>query len=282
MQKLFELFSTREIAFLTWLIIGLLAMTFGADIRKAMVGVLKALFGRKIFSILLLMSLYVTAVVLLLWKVRFWDTYLFKDTVFWFFSFAIVTFFSINKAEDNSFFKSLVGDCFKWMLFIEFFVNFYTFSLTTELIMFPIIVFIALIQAFSKTDNKYELVTKLFTNILALIGTLYFVYALYKTIVEYNVLFTTQNLFSLLLPIILTLALLPFLYSLALYMKYETLFVRVQFMSNNKDKTSKLKRAIFRTAKLNLSKLKTIEKRLNKIDFYRSNDIDEYVRHLVQ
>jgi hypothetical protein len=255
-------------------------MTFGTDIRKSMMGVIKALFARKIFLILLLMFFYVTGIVFILGKIGFWNTYLFKDTIFWFFSFAIVTFFNINKAEDHGFFKSLLRKCLKWTIFIEFLVNFYTFSLTTELIMFPIIVFAGLIQAFSQTDKKYESVTKLFKNILALIGTVYFIYALYKTIVDYNSLFTIQNLFSLLLPVILTFALLPFLYGLALYMKYETLFIRVQFMTNDKGKNSKLKRAIFNTAKLNLSKLKTIEKGLNKSDFYSSKDIPEYVRHL--
>jgi hypothetical protein len=256
-------------------------MTFGADIRKSMVGVLKALFGRKIFSIILLMLLYVAGIIFILRQIHFWSTYLFNDTIFWFFSFAIVTFFTINKAEDNSYFKSLLCDCFKGTLFIEFLVNFYTFSLTIELIMFPIIIFIGLIQTFSKSDKKYEPVTKVFTNILALIGTTYFLYALYKTVADYSSLFTKQNLFSLLLPIILTLALLPFLYGLALYMKYETLFIRVQFMTNDKDKNAKLKQAIFSTAKFNLSKLKIIEKGLNKSDFYGSKNIVEYVRQLV-
>ena len=282
MEKLLEIFSTREIAFLVWILIVIAAMTFGAEIRKSMIGVLKSLFATKIFSIILLLLLYVTVVVFILWKNRLWDTFLFKDTIFWFFSFALVTFININKAEDNSFFKSLLKDCFKWTMFIEFLVNFYTFSLTTELIMFPIIVFVGLIQAFSQTDKKYQAVTNLFTKIIILIGTIYFLYALYKTIADYKTLFTTKNLFSLLLPIILTIAIVPFLYGLALFMKYETLLIRIRFMTNDNGKKTELKKAIFSAAKFNLSKLKVIDKGLNKFDLYNSNNIREYVHQLVR
>lgn len=148
--------------------------------------------------------------------------------------------------------------------------------------MFPIIVFVGLIQAFSQTDKKHQVVTNLFTNILTLIGTGYFLYALYKTILDYKTLFTTQNLFSLLLPIILTITILPFLYGLALFMKYETLYIRIRFMTNDNDKKREIKKAIFSTAKFNLSKLKVIDKGLNKLDLYNSSDISKYFQQLLR
>jgi hypothetical protein len=277
---MFDLFSTREIAFIFWVMAGVAAMMFGKNLRISMLAVVESIFATKIFLVALLLLFYVIVTVWVLWKFGLWETACVKDTVFWLFSFAMVTFFSINKADDNNYFKTLIKDCFKWTVFIEFVVNFYTFSLAIELIMFPILVFVVLIQAFSQTDKKYQPVTKLSTSILALIGTFYFLYALYKTIVEYNTLFAIQNLQALLLPVILTITSLPFFYGLALFMQYETVFIRIRFMTNDMAKKKELRQAIFSVARFNLTRLKVIEKRLNKFDVYNSEDIKTYIRQL--
>lgn len=275
-----DLFSTREIAFMCWMLAGVAAMMFGKNLRKSMLAVVESIFATKIFLVALLLLFYVIVTVWVLWKFNLWETAFIKDTVFWLFSFAMVTFFSINKADDSNYFKTLVKDCFKWTVFIEFVVNFYTFNLAVELIMFPILVFVVLIQAFSQTDKKYQPVTKFATNLLALIGTFYFLYALYKTIVEYNKLFTIQNLQALLLPVILTLTSLPFFYGLALFMQYEALFIRIRFMTKDVAKKKEIRQVIFSVARFNLTRLKVIEKKLNKFDVYNTEDIRTYIRQL--
>lgn len=278
MTKLTDIFSTRELSLLIWLTFLIIALTFVKEIRKTMVGVISAFFVTKIVSVFAVLTIYLGLILFLLKSFSLWDVTLLKDTIFWFFSFAVVTFFSINKAKDIVFFKTFLVDSFKWTIFIEFLVNFYTFSLTTELILFPIILIVATTQAFSQTDKMNEQVTKLLTNILSIIGTTYFLYALYKTLFDYKNVFTLHNLNSLVLPILLTTLLLPFYYLLAVIMQYEELFIRADFMTNDKKKSKLLKREILLTAKLNLNKIKTIKTNLNKFDFYHSTNIKQYIK----
>ncbi|MBS1537682.1 MAG: hypothetical protein JST20_08045 [Bacteroidetes bacterium] len=278
MTKLTDIFSTRELSLLIWLTVLIITLTFGKEIRKSMLGVISAFFATKIVLVFALLTIYVGLIVFLLKSFSLLDVTLFKDTIFWFFSFAIVTFFSINKAKDIGFFKSILVDSFKWTIFLEFLVNFYTFSLTTELILFPFILIVTTTQAFSQTDKKNEQVTKLLTNILSIIVTAYFLYALYKTLFDYKNVFTLHNLNSLVLPLLLTTLLLPFYYLLAVIMQYEELFIRADFMTNDKNKSKLLKREILMTAKFNLNKIKTIKTNLNKFDFYHSTDIKQYIK----
>jgi hypothetical protein len=147
--------------------------------------------------------------------------------------------------------------------------------------MFPIIIILALTQAFSQTDKKNETVAKLLTNILALIGTTYFLYALYKTFKEYNNLLTLNTLTSFLLPLFLTILILPFFYLVALYMHYEELFIRVDFMTNDDELKRKMKKQIFLASHFNLNRLTTIKQKLRKFDLFHSTDVKQYLKALV-
>lgn len=53
-------------------------------------------------------------------------------------------------------------------------------------------------------------------------------------------------------------------------------------MTNDNDKKREIKKAIFSTAKFNLSKLKVIDKGLNKLDLYNSSDISKYFQQLLR
>lgn len=273
-----EIFSTRELSLLIWLAVLIIALTFGKESKKSMLGFISAFFATKIVLVFGLFIIYVGLIVFLLKSFSFWDVTLLKDTIFWFFSFAIVTFFSINNAKDIGFFKSILLESFKWTIFIEFLVTFYTFSLTTELILFPIIIILAMTQAFSQTNKMNEQVTKLITNILNIIGKTYFLYALYKTLLDYKNIFTLHNLNSLVLPIFLTALILPFYYLLAVIMQYEELFICADFITNDKKKSKVLKREIVMKAKLNLNKIKTIKNNISKFDIYHSIDIKHYTK----
>jgi hypothetical protein len=239
------------------------------------------LFSKTIGTILFMLTLYITLLLYALYKLSFWDFSLLKDTIFWFSTTALVCFFTINKAKNNNYFKGIIKENLKWAIAMEFLVNFYTFSLTTELILVPILIFLGLLQAISDTDKKYTQVSKLFKNVFGVFGLALLVFTTYKTFKNYQELFTVHNLFSFLLPPILTVLVIPFLYVLAIYMNYEELFVRVNIISNDKEKNKLLKRKIILIAKLNLNRLTVISKKLNKSDWYQSDDELSYLPILI-
>jgi len=145
-------------------------MMFSKSIRKSLGEILRLLFGKQIGTILLLLTVYITAILFLLHKIGTWDFSLLKDTIFWYVSIALVLFFSINKAKDTLYFKYIVKESFKWTIALEFFVNFYTFSFLTELILMPTTLFLAMVLAYLQTDKKFEQVSKVLTNIFTIIG----------------------------------------------------------------------------------------------------------------
>jgi len=272
-----DIFSTREIALFIWIMVFVVLVSLKGSVRKSIFGLFKSFFS--LFRIFAILTIYVLVTLYFLNLIGLWDKSLTKDTAFWFFTVAMVTFFKINDAKDFKFFKEIILDSVKWIVVIEFLINFYTFSLWKELILVPIIVFISLILAYSETDKKYEPVEKVFRNIISIIGLVLLVYIIYETVIEFKKTFTVQNLKSLLHPVIMTFLFLPFAYLLALYMTYEMLFIRVDFLTRDKRVARKVKRQIIFTANLNIERLNRISKNLNITDF-TPDDIKGFVRKI--
>jgi Na+-translocating ferredoxin:NAD+ oxidoreductase RnfE subunit len=251
------------------------------DVRKSIGRLLKALFSKHIFRAFIFLTIYVLLNLYLLNLIGLWDKSLTKDSTFWFCTLALVTFFKINNARDFKFFNEILLDSVKWIVVIEFLINFYTFGLWTELILVPIMVFISVIQAYAETDKKYESVQRLFQNIISIIGFVLLVYIIYRTVTEYQKTFTIQNLKSLLHPIIMTFLFLPFAYLLALYMIYEVLFVRVDFLTRDTKVGRQLKLQIILVANLNIERLNRVSKNLNVRDF-TPDDIKGFVSQVAR
>jgi len=238
------------------------------------------LFVNTFFLFYFTLTVYIILFAFLLRLLNLWEISFLKDTIFWFFSFTIMTFFSLPKAEDINFFKNLLLESFKWTIFLEFLFNFYTFNIVAELIFLPIITFVALTQAIAETDKKNEQIGKLLGVFLSIVGTIYFFYSLFKTISEFGSVFTSQNLKTLILPILLAISVLPFFYFIALYMQYEKILARIIFLTDDNDERHKLKRAIFSTAKFDLFKLRIIKQKINKFGLYHSADINTYLNSI--
>lgn len=282
MDQLLTIFSTRELSILIWISIGLIAIMFSSKMREGLGGVLKILFGTTILIILTALIVYVSLILFLLYKLELWNFSLLKDTLFWFFTTALVLLFNINKAKTEGYFKNIIKENIKWAISVEFIVNFYTFSLLKELVLVPSMIFLATIQAVASTDKKNIQVSKLLGNILSIIGILLIAFIVYKTFTNYQEILTFHTLFSFLLPPFLTVLLIPFLYLLAIYMNYEELFVRINFLTNDNKRKQLLKREILLAANINLSRLILISKNLNKFNWYHSTETKSYIKALFQ
>jgi hypothetical protein len=264
LTTLTEIFSTRELALFIWvtLIAGLLSIS--GNVRRSMLQVVKAFLAKQIVIAFLLLAIYVFVVLYSLSIVQLWDWSLAKDSIFWFFTVALVIFFELNRAEDSSYFRGILFDSVKWIVIVEFLINFYTFSLWLELILVPLIIFVSLIQGYSSTKSEYKQVGRLFNNLISLIGLAFLAYAGYKTIMEYQAAFTFQNFKSLLHPILMTTLFLPFAYILALIMKYEILFVRISILPGDRKNHRMIKRKIAWKANVSINRLKDISSNLNE------------------
>jgi len=253
-----NIFTTRELATIIWIAVFIIWSLFHKDLRKSFVSLLQAFFNRKIFIIFLLMILYVKLIVYLLFQVNLWNLSQLKDTIFWFFSTAFVLFTNVNKLNENeNYFRKIIIDNFKLVLILEFLINFYTFPLIIELILIPILGFVIIMNTYAGTKKEYEIVKRLSNNILSIWGIFLIIYIVLNAISSYQDLLVFGNFQAFLLPLLLTIAFLPFLYVLALFMIYESIFTRFNVSIGNRDKDllRVTKRKIFSTFGINLSLL---------------------------
>jgi hypothetical protein len=92
-----------------------------------------------------------------------------------------------------------------------------------ELIIQPVITFLVLLQVVAGTKDEYKSVKRFLDVLIAIIGFFLMGRALYLMIITWEQFATPQNLMSFLLPIIMTITFLPFVYLLAVYANYDKL-----------------------------------------------------------
>ena len=282
MTALYKIFSSRELATIFYLALAVVFLLLSKGFRPQLLNLLKSLFGSTIGFVLLIKTIYICLVIYFLFLINFWNTTLLKDTIFWYFASALLLFFQINKAKETTFFKNLVKENLKWAIIIEFILNFYTFNIWTELIILPIMTLLSLMIAYSEQKQEYALTNKVLKYMVSIIGLTFFIIVTYKTFKNYSDILTIQNLFSFLLPPIMTILIIPFLYLLALYMGYENLFVRTRTMCNDSKKISQIKKQILLTANFNLNRLNKISSRINKFDVYHSENLPKLIKSVIK
>lgn len=274
------IFNNREIALLFWIALIVLAVLL-SKLRKSLVPIFKILTGKMFLIIFSLIGIYLYGIILLLKYLEVWQSSNLKDVLFWFFSVGLILVFKINDAKSNAYFKGIFLSAIKWTIILEFIVNLYSFSLFTEIIILPVLVFLAMTQAVAEMDEKHKMVSKFLQNVIAVAGLLIFSFSLYKTVINFDAVLTFQNLIVFLLPSTITILFIPFVYFLALYSTYESYFIQLDFMTVKKDKVKEVKKLILRIANINLDKLLRIKKNFEKRVFYDDTDLKDYVQEIM-
>jgi len=249
-------FNSREKAITAWLLLFLVWLLLRKKTRDSALEVVKAFFQKKVISVFVGMLIYTVFIVALLYKVGLWDVFLIKDTIFWILGTAFVLLMNTNKATKSvKFFKGMLIDALKLIIVLEFIINFYTFNFWIEMILVPTLVLVGGMSGLVEVRSEYKQAKRFIDSILAAFGIFSIVYALVKLVSDYQSLTTLQNLRSFLLPPILTVVYVPYLYLFALFMAYENLFIRLKIFIKNKELLSFAKWRILFLCHLNLSKL---------------------------
>ncbi|QYA26683.1 hypothetical protein G3I01_14650 [Gramella sp. MT6] len=278
---MFEIFNTREIALFFWSIIILTWILSKMESWGSFKKVLSTFFSDKIITPILLSIIYAETIILILALFDYWDLKFLKDTLFWFIGSAIISIFNANKATENpDYFKKNILDNIKFIIVFEFIINFYTLPLFWEIILIPFLLIISLADKIFQ-DRK-EIATKKFTTgILTIFGIFLLSFSITNLVKNFEAFASLNTLKIFLLPIILTVLFIPFTYLLAVYMKYENMFIFVGFRFKNKQQEfNKIKWRIFKFCLFNLNKQIKL-RRLQSFSYIMSLDdlnktINEY------
>lgn len=228
------MFDNREISIVIWLAIFLVWMLSKEEVRKASVGVAKAALAWKIILCVFMMSAYVAMVVLALRTAGLWNTGNLKATVIWSLTATPAMAFDVGSiTEDENYFQKAVRDGFKISVVLEFIINLYVLSLPLELLLIPTITIFACMLVITESRDGFEPTHALLNTVLALIGLGLLAYAANRIYTDFQSFARLPTLTEFLLPILLTVLFLPFLYILAPIVSYENLFSRLQFLMND-------------------------------------------------
>lgn len=222
--------NTREIAIIIWLIVFLIAIFFINSTRKASLDVLRAFFSIKIIIPFIGMILYISLILFILSYLGLFNINLTKEMIFWFFIGAVPLFFKTAyiKKKYKNFFRNNALEFIKLTTVFGFFINFYTFNIIIELILVPVIIVIVSLIAFSKTDTYYKPAEKFFSIIFLIILIYLILNFIYNIFINPNGFLNINTGMIYILPGILTITLLPYIYALALYIEYDTFYSRLK------------------------------------------------------
>lgn len=278
--NLFQKLNNREIAVAIWILIAIIWVLSQPKIREALIQVIKAFFAWKLVISYVLMFTYITLIIIPINAVGLWKLAHLPVTTLWVLCVAFVMLFEFLKANDQNFFKNSIKNNLKALVILEFIINLYVFNLWFELILVPIFVIFGGMIAIAESDKKYELVKKLFNNIMAFIGSALLSYAIYNVVTDFKHFATLENFENFYLPILLSIMFLPFVYFVALYAGYESLFVRLQFFVKDRLLLKYVKKKTILAFGLNLMGLNKWSKHINTLRFNNKEEIDEAIQNL--
>jgi hypothetical protein len=223
-------FNSREIATAFWLLLFAVGALSKPDIRRAAGRIVQSFCHVKVFLPAFLLFVYVIVTVAGLKAVGVWRSDLIKDTIVWFcFSgIAMLARFVTADRPGNAFRETMI-DSIKVVILVEFLINTYTFPLAVELILVPLLTLIAMLDAVASMKKEYTAVAKVLKGIQMVLGLTILAAAARQALADWHNLDSLDTLRSVALAPILSVFMLPFMYLLLVYSKYETIFVRLNF-----------------------------------------------------
>lgn len=254
-----DILSNREWAVVIW---GLLFLTYVCrtrSVRTSIINVIKAFFAPKVILTFLITVSYISLSCWVFCRLNLWDMSMLKDTALYS-AWSVAVIIRVIDERYKTTFKEIATEHIAVNAILLAIIDFYSFRLTTELILVPIIFFIAILELYSRKQEENKVVNKFLKVVMRIIYASLFAICVYKIIQEPTSLFSRDFINSLMLPIILTLLLLPYYYLLSLYAVYEQCLVILKVMSRgNVDEYKFRRNTLLKRCGLNLKRLKLVK-----------------------
>lgn len=240
----------------------------------------KAFFAWKLTIGYIAMVLYISVILIALRYIGIWSKTPPATILICIICVAFMMLFKADKANKHDFFKSKVKENLQIVIVMEFIINFYTLDLWLELLFVPLMAVVGGMMAIAERDNQYEPVRKLLNGFMVVTGIFLTGYAFRMAVIDFRKFATIATLESFILPILLTLDFLPFVYLIAIFMTYESLFVRLQFFIKDPSLLKYTKTRTLQVFHLRLVALDEWSKNIYKLNLVDRQSVDEALRNL--
>ncbi|WP_407272666.1 hypothetical protein [Radiobacillus sp. PE A8.2] len=234
LDTLNKVFNNREIAIGFWLMLFIFFVSSNIKLRRELIKIIRLILESKLVLLFILIIIYIGGLVYFLYWIGFWEMRMLKGTIFWLLGAGLILPFRAVEAKNKTFFINVIKDNTKLFIVFQFVVNLFTFSFITEvIIVFIITVVTMLITVLSlKPEDQDEngKRTKRFLEILlSIVGFVILFQSVKMIINSFDNIVINEVIRDFLLPSILSMLYLIFIYLFALYSSYEVLFMRLKF-----------------------------------------------------
>ena len=277
-SEFLPLFSNRELAIIIWVAIFLVYALFNKGLRSSTTRLLRIYYGYKLAAIRLILYLQIGAVTYILFRTGVFSQYALIKTVveYSLFSAVVLLYESIYAPSEHI--RKTILHYLAATTILTVYLNSFSYSLITEVLLLPIVCLLFAIIAYTEHQNdpQYKNTSGCATVILIFLALSGIGYVIYQTI-HCQLETMIENLArEVLIPLIMTYILIPYVYLVAVFSKYELLFVRLSVRNKNEKNPSgnhyrKWKIAIIKKCQLNITKIENCTKQL-KIFMYETDE----------
>lgn len=271
--------NEREQALLLWLFVLIACCLLKPSIRSSLGAVVRSAMAHKIVLSVMLMLLYIAGIVIGLHYFGLWTSSNATTTIFWTVSVALVALGRVNSvAEDEHYFVKAVLDQLRLIMLFDFLINFYVFSLPVELAMVPATAFFGGLWAVSESKPEYKQVKAFLNWILAVMGFILVVVATYQGIKHFDTFASFSTLKDFVVPPLMSLAFLPFLYLFGLFVSYENLFFRLRFFVEGDELVAFTKARTIMAFNFRLNLLNRWARHINRLHLQSEDDVRSEIK----
>lgn len=224
-----DVFSTRDISTIVWSLVFFVFMLKNKSIRESVIDIIRMLFSKSIMVPFIAIIIYLGLLLLFTFKLRIRAYIDLKEVIIWVLFSGVPLCYSVaTKIPDKSYFKEIVGENIKFIIFIEFIISTFTFSLIMELIIVPLFTLLFMIEVVSSMKKEYENVNKVISYILAIAGFIILYKSFSLAIKNYRELSSIESLVSIVTPIILSILYIPIIFLFGVWFNYSNIFFRLK------------------------------------------------------
>ena len=230
--------NNREIAALIWIGVAVLWAFSKPSVRASFVGVVRSFLRPQILIPFVAMLAWVSLELLIGARLALWNPALAKGTILWALGSAGVLLFNCTQinsdGDDPHFFRRTLLATVGVAAFVEFFVNLYVMSLLVELLFQIVVVALTLMVAVADQKPEHKSVKLLCERMLALIGLALLVLTARQIYLHWQELNVPDVLLDFVLPVWLTIGLVPFLFLFSIYVAYDAAIRRINWKARDR------------------------------------------------
>jgi len=203
--------------------------------------------------------------------------------VWYFFGGLSLLFQAFDAKEGSQHFQGYIKGVLSGATIIDFVYASKTFGLGVELVLTPLVTFVALMAAYSRNVKEHTAVNKLTTSLLVIYISSIIFGSVYQIWTEPGQFFTKSTLKTFLLPIYLTIASTPFLYLVHCYSHIEVARIQIDQKTFLSDALkSYAKRRFILTFLLRPWLLRRATRQFHNLSVKEKKDIDMIINDILQ